>query len=268
MITPLMLLLSSINQDLAYDHPVDLTYLSRDDRALIVGEAERIGRVVSDSAKVIFTESRGGEPYADLDQVVGDSFVRIHPATAMLLTRVKEAYRVFQRMSAGAVAEAEDEDLGADEVVLRLEGNAKYVYVLVQQVMAKKSIDFDTKVAQLADIYKQITLTGDSQETSKAISFLRDRLELQSYQQFWCRLFTADLARYGLFQEDSIVQPEDLETVKKEIRLFGLYGFVNPKEMYEQFASARVSRKTSVKVEPEVVEFLSKVVRSGGGSLS
>ena len=267
MITPLMLLLSSINQDMAYDHPVELTYLTRDDRALVVGEAERMGRIVSDSAKLIFTENSAGQSYADLDQVVGDSFVRIHPATAMLLTRVREAYNVFQRRSAGVVAEAEDNDLGADDVVLRLEGNSKYVYVLVQQIMAKRSIDFDAKVAQLAGIYKQITLTGESQEVSKAINFLRDRLELQSYHQFWCKLLTADLIHYGLF-DGEIVQPEDLELVKKEIRLFGLYGFVNPKEMYDEFVGARVSRKTAVKVDAEVVDFLYKVVRSGGGSLS
>lgn len=267
MITPLMLLLSSINQDMAYDRPVDLAYLSRDDRAVIVGEAERLGCIVNDASKVIFIDGLRGTNHADVDQVVGDSFVAINPATAMLLTRVKEAYAVFQRRSAGAVAESEDEDLGADDVVLRLEGNPKYVYVLVQQVMSKRSLTFDTKVAQLAEVYKQLTMTGESAEATKAVSFLRDRLELQSYHQFWCKLLTSDLIRHGLFTGD-IVTPSDLEIVKRELSLFGLYGFVNPKAMYEEFASSRVSRKSTVSVDEEVVNFLLKVVLSGGGSVA
>ena len=97
--------------------------------------------------------------------------------------------------------------------------------------------------------------------------FLLNRFELHSTSQFWCSMLTADLMAHG----GGIVSPvteKDLEVAKKELRDLGFYGFVNPYKMYTEFVSSRVNRKLDVNVQPEVIEFLRKVVKSGGISVA
>ena len=71
-------------------------------------------------------------------------------------------------------------------------------------------------------------------------------------------------------QNAAILEPlteSRLEQVKCELKELGLYGFVNPLQMYRDFAGARVNRKSVVNIDGEVLNFLSKVIRSGGATI-
>lgn len=262
MITPLMLLLSSINPDLEYDHPVDITYLNRNDRATIMSEADRLGRLVLSETHILSTSSPNGAEIVDTAQVVNDSMVEISIATAMLLTRLRFAQSVFKKFSGGLSASEED-DIGDDNIILRLEGNPKYVYVLVRNVMESKSLTYNAKIAKIAGIYSTIIGHSSIQSSTERQQFLLRRLELHSYEQFWCRMLTRDLYAYGFLGADAITAKE-LEQVKIDLKNLGFYGFVNPLKMYQDFAGARVSRKSEVHVDDMVIDFLRKVSRSGG----
>lgn len=263
MIQPLMLLLSSINKDFGYDHPVDVMYLNRSDRSVIVSEAERLGRMVTDDSCILLTEDAFGKAVVDTAQVINDRMIEISQPTAMLLTRLREAYTVFKKASTNTVVEEDADDLGTDAVILRLEGNPRFVYIYVYSVMESKGLDYLSKIGKIAEVYNAILGHSQVEVNTEKQQFLLQRLELQSTEQFWIRLFTTDMMRhFGSIIEP--LTPNVLTTVKSELRNLGFYGFVNPYYMYTEFLGARVNRKTDVNVSPEVVTYLRKVVRSGG----
>lgn len=263
MVQPLMLLLSSINKDFGYDHPVDVMYLNRSDRSVIMGEADRLGRMVTDENYILMTTDSFGRPVVDTAQVVNDKMIEISQSTAVLLTRLQEAYRVFKKANSTAVIEEAADDLGADAVILRLEGNPRFVYIYVYSVMESKGLDYSTKIGKLAEVYNAIIGHSQASVNTDKLQFLMQRFELQATEQFWLRLLMSDI----MYHYGSIVSPltvKDLETVKSELRELGFYGFVNPYKMYTEFAGARVNRKLDVNVSAEVTDYLKKVVRSGG----
>lgn len=266
MVEPLMLLLSSITKDYTYDHPVDIMYLSRSDRTTILREADRLGRLVSDSNRIMMGEDIFGDAIVDDGQILGGTkLIKISPATQMLLTRLQACYKVFAKWNANAATEEEtSSDLGMDTVILRLEGNPKFVYIYVYSVMESKGIEYSAKIAKIAEVYNAIV--GHSQVSlgEEKIQFLLNRFELQSSWQFWSRMLTADAMAHSGGSITAPITQEDLEVMKTELRDLGFYGFVNPYKMYTEFAGARVNRKLDVNVGPEVVDFLRKVVRSGG----
>lgn len=269
MVQPLMLLLSSITKDFTYDHPVDIMYMNRSDRTTVLHEADRLGRLACNDDLILMGEDIYGNPIVDDGQISGGTkIVQISPATQMLLTRIREAYGVFRKYSASSGdADSESTDLGADSVILRLEGNPRFVYVYVYSIMESKGLEYTTKIRKIAEVYNAIV--GHSQLTigGEDTQFLLNRFELHSTSQFWCSMLTADLMAHG----GGIVSPvteKDLEVAKKELRDLGFYGFVNPYKMYTEFVSSRVNRKLDVNVQPEVIEFLRKVVKSGGISVA
>lgn len=262
MVEPLMLLLSCLNKDYMYDHPVDIMYLSRDDRTYCLREADRLGRL---SLSLLMGEDMFGHEVVDDAQLLGSSsMIEISPATRALLTRLRECYKVFVKYNANAAHEEEaSSDLGMDTVILRLEANPKFVYIYVYSVMENKRIDYSAKISILAELYNVIV--GHSQLTvgDEKTQFLLQRFELQSSWQFWSRMLTGDIMSHT----GAVCAPvtkEDLATVKRELRDLGFYGFVNPLKMYMEFVGARINRKLDINISTDVIDFLRKVVRSGG----
>lgn len=268
MVTPLMLLLSSINSEFGYDHPVDIMYLNRSDRTTILGEAERLGRVASisdenDARCLLLRKSVSGAAIVDNVQVINDQVVEISEVTAMLLTRLREAYKVFHASNLATVSDEPDNDLGTDAVILRLEGNPKYVYIYVYNMMENRSLDYNTKIGKLSEVYSAIIGHSQVSVSDDKLRFLMQRFELHSMEQFWERMVMTDLMRHGLY-DGAVITSQDLLRAKQELKNLGFYGFVNPLKMYLDFSGARVNRKVEVNVSPEVISYLRKVVRSGG----
>ena len=262
MLTPLMLLLSSINEKYEFDSPVNTMYLSRSDRELVVSEADRLGRMSKDDNLVLCTEDVYGNVVVDTAQAVNGRIVEISLATAMLLTRVRQAHDVFSNVGINESTEIDSSDLGTDSVIMRIEGNPHFVYTYVHSLMTSTGIDYKAKVGKIAELYTSIiTHLGVSQDDSNT-KVLLDRLSLHSNVQFWQQLLMSDMLKHGY--TGNIVTSEDIKTVKRELLSMGFYGFVNPLKMYLDFSGARVMRKVDVNVDENVVTFLEKIVKSGG----
>ena len=264
MITPLMLVLSCIKEDFGYDNPVDIMYLSRSDRNLLQSEIARLREIVFDEENILMTEDRNGNAVCDTVQVRNGAIVEILPETAILLTRIRECMDVYSAES--KVQVGEDDVLDTDAVVLRLEGNPKYVYIYTYEVMENPSLNYDAKISRLSELYSVIVghTTVSSGESEKQ-SLSMKRRELHSSFNFWQRLIMHDY----MTQNAAVIQPMDearLARVKEELHSLGLYGFVNPLQMYSDFAGARVNRKSVVNIDSEVLDFLYKVIRSGGAT--
>lgn len=264
MVTPLMLLLSSINERYEYDRPVDTMYLSRTDRDLIISEVERLGKMAMDENTVLMTEDCYGREIADTAQVVNDSVIEISRPTAMLLTRIREAYAVYRKVSpaSGTSDEVELDDLGADAVILRLEGNPRYIYTYIYNIMESTGMDFRSKMMRITELYTAIVGHSGVALDSTKTQQLTSRFELHSTVQFWQALLLSDLLKHGI--SGVTVSKEDIAMVGSELRSLGFYGFVNPLKMYRDFSGSRISRKVGVNIDQEVIDFLDKVVRSGG----
>lgn len=263
MITPLMYLLSGINQEFIYDHPVDIMYLDREDRTIVLSEATRLGTMVNDPEQIVLTEDLFGQTIVDNVQNVGDRMVEINMATAIVLNRVREAYLMLQKDAEDALTSDQGDDLSADVAVLRLEGNPRYVYIYVYDVMRSRGMTYKEKILHIAELYSTILGSVKTTLDTTKQNFLYQRLELQSTFQFWRGLVMSDMMRHGLGAEVTVTN-EDIAVVQQELSNLGFYGFVNPFKMYNDFAGARVTRKVTANISPDVITFLEKVIASGG----
>ena len=265
MITPFMHILSCINEKYEMDAPVDILYLGRRDRDLIISEAKRLGSIFSNESK-IWIENAGQEnEYVSEYQAVAGKAVTLNRYTALLLTRLLKCYRVYFKEFNIVVAEMLDEDLSEDAVILRLEGNPFFIYTYVFKVMRTASLNYDAKIAKLSELLMTIKAHSVVEQDGFYDSRLRSRLVLHSQLSFWKGMLMSDYIQiYGevpeSFTEDTI------KVIRKELLDLGFYGFVNPLDMYWRFNSSRVTRKINVSVDDSVVDFLTKVVKSGGGT--
>jgi len=267
MITPLMLMLSSINERLGYDRPVDTMYMNRTDRALIIDEVQRLGKLITDDSIILCTTDSFGNEVCDTVQVINNSAVEVSPFTAVIMTRLRACFEVFRKSLQTSVKEdMEAHDLDTDSVILRLEGNPRYIYAHVYSVMENNAHSYAARIAQLADLYNALVgFIAVSSVDMKQDALVR-RLTLQSDISFWQRLFYNDWMQRTLEAPPALTK-ECIEKSKTELRSMGFYGFVNPLKMYEDFANARINRKVELNVSEDVIAFLRKVVLSGGVSV-
>lgn len=267
MITPLMLLLSSINEKFEFDSPVEIGYLSRSNANLIRAEADRLGKMaVSEDylQPALDGDFNPIEGSVGTTQYVDGKQLDISLATAMILTRVREAYKVYKRTNPGDAAGSEDDivDIGLDTVILRLEGNPYYIYSYVCEVMNTKHLSFRGRMMKLIELYSSIFGHVNTEARDLFTSELLTRLELHSTLQFWQSLIMSDMLKRGYV--GNYVSKDDIVVVGEELRSLGFYGFVNPLKMYQEFSNSQIQRKVDVNIDEEVITFLEKVVRSGG----
>lgn len=267
MTTPLMLLLSSITPSLGYDHPVDTMYMNRNDRALLMREAIRLGKMAMDDTQILLDKDAFDDEVCDTSQIINSEVIDVSPATAIILTRLRECYKVFCRVS--QMNEEEEKsvhDLDTDSVILHLEGNPRYIYTYVYNTMENRGLDYDTRVLRLAELYNTLVgVTSDTAFDAKQ-SFLVNRFQMMGELSFWQRLVYHDYMHQRLAAPKPLTL-NDLERVKQELKGMGFYGFVNPWVMYSEFANSRVNRKVELNISSDVIEFLRKVVLSGGVSV-
>lgn len=266
MITPLMHILSCLNEKYQIEQPVDILYLSRADRELIIGEARRLGSYFSDESKIWITESPTGQRMVSETQVIAGKSVTLCPYTALLLTRVWKCFNVYQQEVDALATDVVNDDLSTDAVVLRLEGNPRYIYVYVYNTMELPALSYDAKIARLLELLTTIRSHSVVRDTTPRDTRLSQRMELHSMMSYWEGLLMSDyIDMYGTAPE--AFSEETIETIRHELADLGFYGFVNPLEMYQQFNSSRVSRKVEITIDDEVVNFLTKVVMSGGATV-
>lgn len=267
MITPLMHILSCLNEDYVIEEPVDIFYLNKVNRDFIIDEARRLGSYFSDDNKLWITDSITGRRMVSDVQVISGFSRELNPYTALLLTRVWKCFEKYQyEVNVSSTDTNVTEDLSTDAIVLRLEGNPKYIYVHVYNIMETPSLSYDTKIARLADLLTIIRGHSVIKDTQVGNARLLKRIELQSNLNYWKGMLFSDyIEMYGItppnFSEDTI------STICDELTDLGFYGFVNPLEMYQQFSSACVSRKIEVSISEEVIDFLTKIVLSGGATV-
>lgn len=264
MITPLMLLLSSTRADGTFDKPVDTVYLNKNDRKVILDEVHRMGRMICRGDDYWVTEEINGKQCMDVCQAVDTKMVDISMATAVMLDRIKESYEVFCKYDT-PVGSEEDTDFGLDNLLLQVEGNPRYIYVYVYNVMSSRGSTYNAKMAKLKELYDIISVGSTESSGDDQSDPLTARLEEQSYYEFWQRVLMRDImVRTGA---PAVVSKEDIDRVKVELKQLGFYGFVNPYEMYKEFLGSRINRKSEIEVSEDTVEFLRQIITSGGVSV-
>lgn len=270
MITPLMLLLSCLDEDYTYTPPIDLSYLCKADRMLIVKSALALGDDVQDGDRVCLDIDMDslepilgwdGKPRCSIYQNVNGDFTTVHPATAVILTKLYNAYDLYKTSNLMDVGD-ELQDFSLDTVSLRLEGHPEYIYPMVLTLM-RSNATYKEKMDYLYTLYTTLAAGAGKQDGQEDISISeRDysRLELHSQASYWVGLIKSELIRnYGGIDTD--VTEADLYTVRKELDLLGFRGFVNPLSVFEKFRTSRVNRKSILHVDRFVLDYLGKVVQ-------
>lgn len=266
MITPLMHILSCLNEKFEISSPISMLYLSRNDWDLIVGEAKRLGANLNDEDKIWITDSPTGKKMVSDVQVVNGVPVNLSPFTALLLTRVWECFPIYVKELASLSTDVVEDDLSADAVVLRLEGNPRYVYNYVYNTMELPSLSYSAKIAKIQELLFTILRHSVVQTEAGVTEATQSRMELHSHLNYWRGMLLSDYVTYygtvpPCFTESTV------EVIRSELSDLGFYGFINPLQMYMDFNGSRVARKVEVEINDEVIEFLSKVVQSGGAEV-
>lgn len=263
MITPLMLILSSLSKDYETDKPVNVLYLSKSDRDLILSEAHRLCDLVLNPDVVATMEG-----HVFPTQYCGDRSISLNPYTVAFLERVQACAHVYldNLKSSARQSTSDDDDLSTQATILRLEGNPDYIYYYVYKMMEAPSLTYDAKIGKLAELLTMLNAHGGEKLGKAAVDDeLPRRLELHSNLGYWKSMLVGDVMRRTNAVPDEVFTEATIEVIREQISSLGLYGFVNPLKMYQDFSSSRIERKSNVNVPDRVLLFLGKVVQSGGG---
>ncbi len=263
MITPLMLILSSLNEKQTTDSPVSVLYLNRSDRDLILSEATRLCNRVLDE-NIICTLD--GQVYPTQSCSDGE-FLTLDDYTVAMLERIIMCARVYLRSDATVDDNEADYDLGTQDTVLKLEGNPSFIYYYVYSLMYAPTPNYEAKLQKLAELLQVLqshTMNLSDQPSDDEVRRL-SRLELHSHMEYWKTMLVGDVMRRTKALPQEQFTEQTIETIQKQLKILGFYGFVNPLQMYKDFGSSRVSSKTNVEVEEWVLAFLGKIIQSGGG---
>lgn len=266
MITPLMLILSSLNEKYEMDKPANILYLSKLDRDVVLSEARRLCDLAL-NPEVVATMDGHVFP----TQFSGDNSITLSPYTVAFLERVQACAKVYQehlRTGSKHASDDSDDDLSTQATILRLEGNPDYIYYYVYKMMEVQTFSYDVKIAKLAELLAMLNAHG-GEKLGRAVEdteFPR-RLELHSSIGYWKSMLMGDVMRRTNALPEEPFTEDTIEVIREQISALGLYGFVNPLQMYRDFSSSRIERKTDVNIPDRVLIFLGKVVQSGGGRL-
>ena len=266
MITPLMHILSCINEKYEMDAPLNILYLGNHDRDLIIKEAKRLSSIFSNENKIYMGESDIGVECVMESQEVAGEIISLSKYTALLLNRIAQCCKVYVNNLDVNTPTVREEDLSEDAVVLRLEVNPFFIYPYVFNVMETPSLTYNAKIAKLQELLNTINNHTVVQESDVISKDIYARLELHSKLSFWKGMLMSDYMRvYGEYPSE--FTEDTVNVIRHELANLGFYGFINPLEMYFDFSKSRVTRKVSVDIDTDVVDFLVKVVRSGGSTL-
>lgn len=262
MITPLMLVLSSLNEKYETDSPVDILYLSRTDRDLILSEAARLCDRVLDENIIAVYEGR-----VFPTQYCGGDAITLNIYTAALLERLIKCAKVYKASSTGvAVDDDQSSDLSAQSTVLRLEGNPDHIYYYVYKLMNAATPTYDMKIQKLTELLLTLhTHSGDRFGMPSEDPKLHSRMELHSQLSYWKTMLVGDVMRQALGLPEEPFTESTVDVIRSQLKTLGFYGFVNPLQMYKDFSNSRVSRKAAVNIPDKVLIFLGKIIQSGGG---
>lgn len=262
MITPLMHILSSLNEKFETDEPVNILYLNKSDRDLILSEAERLcDRVLDDN----IVATMDGHVFNT--QYYGGQAITLNPYTIALLERLIQCAKVYkgQSVTSSETSEA-DSDLSAQSTVLRIERDPDHIYYYVYTVMSASNMTYDAKIQKLSELLIVLNTHSGSEIGPKIDnSAFMARIELQSSLRFWKTILMRDvMCSSGALPEEPFTDAT-VDTIREQLKFLGFYGFVNPLKMYQDFSGSRVERKSDVNIPGEVLVFLAKVIQSGGG---
>lgn len=263
MITPLMVLMSATDTDtFKLGPPIELRYLNRQDSTILNSEISRIGEKLVDPMVVDVDE----DDRVSTIQYLGGEVKSISPYTAIVLDRAKRGYHfwIHSRNAARSNASEELVDLGDDDVINWIEHYPPYAYRFVYNVMThENSLSFENKIAKikrvLDAIEKHISSVSRGPEVASSV---KDAILRLSCLDFWQQLLYSDYCER--FEDcPPVVTLDTLDTIGAEIREFGIYGFENPYQMYKEFSTSRVPRKTTVVIPSDIIDYLRKVVIGG-----
>lgn len=263
MITPLMLILSSLDEKYGVDKPVNILYLSKSDRDLILSEARRLCELALNPDVVATMEG-----HVFPTQYSGDNSITLNPYTVAFLERLQACAKVYlEHLKTGDKESShEDDDLSTQATILRLEGNPDYIYYYVYKMMEAQALSYDVKIAKLAELLVMLNAhSGEKLGKAAEDTEFPRRLELHSNISYWKSMLMGDVMQRTHEMPAEPFTEETIETIRSQINALGFYGFVNPLQMYKDFSSSRIERKSNVNIPDRVIIFLGKVIQSGGG---
>lgn len=259
MFHPTMLLLCSLNIDtFSCTDRIDYSFLTKDKEQIITKELGSLcSFLLSDN--ILLTNVNGYE-IPMLTQFSNYKQITISKYTALVLQRLREAASVFKGLHTQSY-----DDISDDLLITKIEAIPNSIYSIVYNILSKESPNSRNNkvgIQKLNELRKKILLYRDKEVPSNDNKLLSKIYDLSSIG-YWRTLLYHDYIKYYQDVPDAIT-PNTLEEIKCQLELLDIYGFVPPKQVVQAYASTEVNRKISVTIDDSVIDFLTKIVRSGG----
>lgn len=280
MIHPIMMLLGQINvQTFDYSDNIDLSFLPQEYERVIRQKTMELCNKLLDkqdisSSKIPNSLTLLNTIDDDIDilfdmtgvastlQAVNRKQYEISQETALILTRLRAASLAYIKK----LSDAETfDDISSDIVLTKLEAMPQSVYSLVYDILSNETASLrNAKVGltKLNELRNRILLYQDK-EAVFSNEQVKQKLSTISTLGFWRTLIYHDYMNIYNKPPNEITV-STLQRIHDELNILGIPGFVPPNIVFESYANTMVQRKVNVMIQQSVIEFLTKVVKSGG----
>lgn len=260
MLHPTTILFACYNSNTSTFEHIDISFLNERDSNIINAEINRMASVLSEDN--IFYEDMDGIQVASTTQYTLTGQIDISRETALVMTKLAQACSFWKTFSNKSPIK---EDISSDMLLMKIDAFPSSVYRIVYDLLYGERISSKARskgIQKLYELLKKINLYNNKEEAGITGDILH-RIEKLSSMAFWRELLSIEYMR--CYKElPPVITLDTMNTIKKELKHFDIYGFVPPNKVYEAFRTVEDYRKNTIHISDDIVDFLMKIVRSGG----
>lgn len=263
MFHPTTILFACYNINTSKFEDINISFLNEKDMNVINAEINRMESILSEDN--IFYEDFNGIQVASTTQYTLTGQIDISKETALVLTKLAEACSFWKSNSNNLSLK---EDISSDMLLTKIDAFPTSIYRIVYNLLYGEKVSGKGKskgILKLNELLQKILMYNDQAQFDVTGDMLQKIEELSS-MSFWRTLLSTEYMRcYSELPPD--VTLNTMNTIKTELSYFDIYGFVPPNKVYDAFQSVAEYRKSTIHISEDIVDFLVKIVKSGGVAL-
>lgn len=261
MFHPTTILFACYNMNTSAFEDINISFLSEKDRNVLNAEIDRLHSVLSEDN--IFYEDFNGIKVASTTQYTLMGQVDISKETALILTKLAQACSFWKDNHNKLSIK---EDISSDMLLTKIDAFPTSIYRIVYNLLyGEKTTRKSKGLLKLNELLQKI-MVYNNQAQADITGDMLEKIEELSTMSFWRTLLSMEYMKcYSELPPNITINT--MNTIKKELAYFDIHGFVPPNKVYDAFHTVMEYRKSTINISEDIVDFLSKIVRSGGINL-
>ena len=266
MLHPTTILFASYNIKTSKFENINISFLNERDINIINAEISKMAMILSEDN--IFYENFDRISLASTTQYTLTGQITISRETAIVLTKLAEACSFWNKNNTAQLDEGKSDDLSSDMLLTKIDAFPSSIYRIVYNLLSEDKYTSSRQnkgLLKLNEVLQKI-IAYNNQGQSHITGEMLNKINNLSSMHFWRLLLSKEYMKYYSELPPKITL-DTMQTIKNELAHFNIHGFVPPDKVYQAFNSVTEYRKSTIHVSEEIIEFLFKIVKSGGISL-